>query len=80
MLSTGPVYLVHSSVSCNDNMTKFCTYALLCDAALRLPCLVLVGFGPRSVTLLKGQRLEPHPVEGSKVVASPCRAPKSVVV
>ena len=76
-----PVYLVYSCAGTNDNMTKFCTSSLLCDAVLRLSLLLLglVGFGPKNLALLKGQRLESYSAEGSTVGNAPCHTPKSVV-
>ena len=71
---------VKSCVGTNDNMTKFCTSSLLCDAVLRLPCLVLVGFGPGLLSLLNGQRMELHIVEGSGVVTSLGHPLRCVVV
>ena len=68
--------LVYSCAGANDNMTKFYISSLMCDAVLRLLFLYLCYFGPGHLTLLKGRRMEPHFVEGSKVETSPWHAPK----
>ena len=75
---TVPVYLVYSCAGTNDNMTKFCTSSLLCDAVLRLSLLLLglVGIGPKNLAPLKGQRLESYSAEGSTVGNAPCHTPK----